>query len=47
MRVPCPLCGERPRSLIDHLRSPAGEGCPETPMGFPDVTAESDEEEPE
>ena len=42
MRVRCPLCGERARSLIEHLQSPAGEGCPKTPVGILDA---ADEEE--
>lgn len=40
----CPLCGQRVDSLINHLRAPEDEGCPETPMpGFhdPDLTDRS------
>lgn len=27
----CSLCGQRVESLVDHLSTPAGRGCPETP----------------
>lgn len=32
----CPLCGSDVASLPEHLGAPAGQGCPETPLGFED-----------